>query len=86
MNILSFSGPKALVFLQLLISLVTGSVVNITADISDFRLIYLDTSSRGVFAKHLFFIIFFFKKIYYISNKSAKKIVIIIIIIYLQLI
>ena len=38
------SGPKARVLLQLLIPLVTGSVVNVTAEINDFCLIYLDTN------------------------------------------
>ena len=37
------SGPKARVFLQLLIPLVTWSVVNVTAEVNDFRLISLDT-------------------------------------------
>ena len=40
---LSLSGPKALVLLQLLIPLITWSVVNVTADINDFRSISLDT-------------------------------------------
>ena len=40
-KILSLSGPKALALLQLLIPLITWSVV--TADINDFRLISLDT-------------------------------------------
>ena len=38
------SGPKALVLLQLLIPFLTWSVVNVTADINDFRFISLDTS------------------------------------------
>ena len=42
-KILSLSGPKALVLLQLLIPLMTWSVVNVTADINDFRFISLDT-------------------------------------------
>ena len=33
---LSLSGPKALVLLQLLIPLITWSVVNVTADVNDF--------------------------------------------------
>ena len=41
---LSLSGPKARVLLQLLIHLVTWSVVNVTADVNDFRLISLDTN------------------------------------------
>ena len=41
---LSLSGPKALVLLQLLIPQITWSVVNVTADINDFRFISLDTS------------------------------------------
>ena len=41
---LSLSGLQALVLLQLLIPVITWSVVNVTADINDFRLIYLDTS------------------------------------------
>ena len=43
-KILSLSGPKALVGLPLLIPLGTWSVVNVSADVNDFRLIYLDTS------------------------------------------
>ena len=39
---LSLSGPKTRVLLQLLIPLVTWSVVNVTAEVNDFRLIYLD--------------------------------------------
>ena len=39
---LSLSGPKARVLLQLLIPLVTWSVVNLTAEVNDFRLISLD--------------------------------------------
>ena len=38
------SGPKARVLLQLLIPLVTWSVVNVTAEVKDFRLISLDTN------------------------------------------
>ena len=41
---LSLSGPKAQVLLQLLISLVTWSVVNVTAEVNDFRLVSLDTN------------------------------------------
>ena len=41
---LSLSGPKARVLMQLLIPLVTWSVVNVTAEIKDFRLISLDTN------------------------------------------
>ena len=41
---MSLSGPKALALLQLLILLITWSVVNVTADINDFRFISLDTS------------------------------------------
>ena len=37
-------GPKARVFLQLLIPLVTWSVVYVTAEVSDFSLISLDTN------------------------------------------
>ena len=40
---MSLSGPKALVLLQLIIPLITLSVVNFTADINDFRFISLDT-------------------------------------------
>ena len=43
-KMLSLSGPKALVLLQLLIPLVTWSVVNVTAEVKDFRLIALDTN------------------------------------------
>ena len=43
-KMLSLSGPKARVFLQLLIPLVTWSVVNVTAGVNDFRLISLDTN------------------------------------------
>ena len=43
MKILGLSVPKALVLLQLLIPLITWSVVNVTADINDFRFISLDT-------------------------------------------
>ena len=38
-NMLRLSGPKARVLLQLLIPLVTWSVVNVTAEVNDFRLI-----------------------------------------------
>ena len=41
---LSLSGPKALVLLQLRISVIIWSVVNVTADTNDFRFISLDTS------------------------------------------
>ena len=41
---MSLSMPKALVLLQLLIPLITLSIVNVTADINDFRSISLDTS------------------------------------------
>ena len=43
-KMLSLSGPKARVLLQLLIPLLTGSVENVTADVNDFRLISLDTN------------------------------------------
>ena len=43
-KMLSLSGPKALVFLQLLIPLVTWSIVNVTAEINDFCFISLDTN------------------------------------------
>ena len=43
-QMLSLSGPKARMLLQLLIPLVTGSVVNVTAVVNDFRLISLDTN------------------------------------------
>ena len=43
-KMLSLSGPKARVLLQLLISLVTWYVVNVTAEVNDFRLISLDTN------------------------------------------
>ena len=43
-KMLSLSGPKARVLLQLRIPLVTWSVVNVTADVNDFRLISLDTN------------------------------------------
>ena len=36
-KILSLSGPKASVLLQLLIPLVTWSIVNVTTDINDFH-------------------------------------------------
>ena len=38
---LSLSGPKAWVLLQLLIPLVTWSVVNVTAEVKDFRLMLM---------------------------------------------
>ena len=41
-KMLSLSGPKARVLLQILIPLVTWSVVNVTAEVKDFRLISLD--------------------------------------------
>ena len=41
---LSLSGPKARVLLQLLIPLVTWSVVNVTDEVKDFRFIFLDTN------------------------------------------
>ena len=37
-------GPKVRVLLQLVIPLVTWSVVNDTAEVNDFRLISLDTN------------------------------------------
>ena len=43
-KMMSFSGPKARVLLQLLIPLVTWCVVNVTAEVKDFRLISLDTN------------------------------------------
>ena len=43
-KMLSLSGPKARVLLQLLIPLVTWSVVNVTAEVKYFRLISLDTN------------------------------------------
>ena len=43
-KMLSLSGPKAGVLLQLLIPLVTWSVVNVTAEVNDFRLISLCTN------------------------------------------
>ena len=42
-KMLSLSGPKTRVLLQLFIPLVTWSVVNVTAEVNDFRLISLDT-------------------------------------------
>ena len=42
-KMLSFSGPKARVLLQLLIPFVTWSVVNVTTEVKYFRLISLDT-------------------------------------------
>ena len=41
---LSLSGPKALVLLQLFIPLVTWYVVNVTAAVNNFRLVSLDTN------------------------------------------
>ena len=41
---MSLLGPKALVFLQLLIPVITWFVVKVTVDINDFRFISLDTS------------------------------------------
>ena len=41
---LSLSGPNDRVFLQLLIPLVTWSVVNVTPEVKDFLLISLDTN------------------------------------------
>ena len=41
---MSLSAVKARVLRQLLIPLVTWSVVNVTADVNDFRLISLDTN------------------------------------------
>ena len=43
-KMLSLSDPKAGVLLQLLIPLVTGYVVNVTAEVKYFRLISLDTN------------------------------------------
>ena len=43
-KMLSLSGPKAWVLLQLLIPLVTWCVVNDTAEVNNFRLISLDTN------------------------------------------
>ena len=43
-KMLNLSGPNAQVLLQLLIPLVTWSVVNVTAEVKDFRLISLDTN------------------------------------------
>ena len=43
-KMLSLSVPNARVLLQLLIPLVTRSVVNVTAEVNDFRLISLDTN------------------------------------------
>ena len=43
-KMVSLSGPKDRVLLQLLIPLVTWSVVNVTAEVRDFRLISLDTN------------------------------------------
>ena len=43
-KMLSLSGPKAREFLQLLIPLVTWSVVNVTAEVNEFRLTSLDTN------------------------------------------
>ena len=43
-KMLSLSGPKAWVLLQLLIPLVTWYVVNVTAEVKYFPLIFLDTN------------------------------------------
>ena len=43
-KMLSLSGLKALVLMQLLIPFVTWSVVNVTAEIYNFRLLSLDTN------------------------------------------
>ena len=43
-KMLTLSGPNARVLLQLLIPLVTWSVVNVTTEVKDFRLISLDTN------------------------------------------
>ena len=43
-KMLSLSGPMARVLLQLLIPLVTWSVVNVTDEVKYFRLICLDTN------------------------------------------
>ena len=43
-KMLSLSGPKARVLLQLLIPLVTWSVVNVIAEVKYLRLISLDTN------------------------------------------
>ena len=43
-KMLSLSGPEARVLLQLLISLVIWSVVNVTVGANDVRLISLDTN------------------------------------------
>ena len=43
-KMLSLSVPKARVLLQLLIPLVTWSVVNVTAEVKDLCLISLDTN------------------------------------------
>ena len=43
-KMLSLSGSNARVLLQLLIPLLTWSVVNVTAQVHDFRLIFLDTN------------------------------------------
>ena len=43
-KMLSLSGPKTRVLLQLLNPLVTWSVVNVTAEVNDFRLISHDTN------------------------------------------
>ena len=47
-KMLSLFGPKARVLLQLLIPLVTWSVVNVTAEVKDFRFISLDTNREEV--------------------------------------
>ena len=41
-KMLSLSGPKARVLLQLLIPLVTWSVLNVTTEVNNFRLISLE--------------------------------------------
>ena len=42
-NRLGFKVPKALVLVQLLIPFITWSVVNVSVDVNDFRLISLNT-------------------------------------------
>ena len=42
-KMMSLSGPKARMLLKLLIPLVTWSVVNVTAEVNDFRLIGLES-------------------------------------------
>ena len=55
-KMLSLSGPKTQVLLQILIPLVTWSVVNVTAEVNDFHLISLDTNrvSREEFCRPCF--------------------------------